>query len=334
MKVRDVYAYQLFTCKDQYSILHLSSRLFQQWCVEMYVKIELQHLRFIELHQATLRSDLYRGLIDAVLHDGNLGEIGRFVLLLLSFTRGERYIRKQYYDSIAIEAILQGQRSPHRPDLVTRAFKLKLDAIKDVIVKNKIFGKVRALTYVIEFQKRGRPRAHMTIKLTDESSPKRPEDYDKFVCAELPDPNLHTHLYEMISNNMMHGPCDVLNPKAPCMKDGVCSKGYPGNFRSDTICDDRGYAGYRRRDQGITTLRKNVELDNRCVVPYNAYQCEKYNCHINVDICSTIAAIKYMYEYMCKGPDRATISMWVMVVDVDEVNDYLTGRDICPPEAC
>ncbi|OWY91697.1 putative membrane protein, partial [Phytophthora megakarya] len=168
-----------------------------------------------------------------------LGEVGRFVLFPPSFTGGERYIRKQYYDSIAIvrevgkpdlfititcnpewpeikEAMLQGQRSPDRSDLVTRAFKLKLDAIKDDIVKSKIFGKMRALTYVIEFQKRGLPHAYMTVKLTEESNPKRPEDYDKFVCAELPDPILHPQLYETISKNMMHGPCGVLNPKAPC----------------------------------------------------------------------------------------------------------------------
>ncbi|OWZ16928.1 Helitron helicase [Phytophthora megakarya] len=243
MKVGDFYAYHLFTRKEQYSILHLSSRLFQQWCVEMYVKIELQRLRFIKLHQATLRADLYRGVIDAFFHDGNLGKVERFVLLPPSFTGGEKHMRKQYYDSMAI---VRGVGKPNLfititcnpewneikeaipdcPDLVTRAFKLKLNAIKDDIVKKKIFGNVWPLTYVIEFQKRGLPHAYMTVKLTEEPSPKRPENYDKFVCAELPDPNLHPQLYETISKNMMHGPCGLLNPKAPCMKDSVCSKGY------------------------------------------------------------------------------------------------------------
>ncbi|OWZ07987.1 Helitron helicase [Phytophthora megakarya] len=175
MKVRDFYAYQLFRRKVQYTILHLSSRSFQQWCVEMYVQLELQRLRFIKLHPATLRADLYRGVIDAVLQYGNLGEVGRFVLLPPNFTGGERYMRKQYYDSMTI----------------------------DDIAKDEILGKVQALAYMIEFQKRGLPHAHMTVKRTEESSPKRSEDYNKYMCAELPDPNLHPRLYETISKNMM-----------------------------------------------------------------------------------------------------------------------------------
>ncbi|EGZ27473.1 hypothetical protein PHYSODRAFT_321280 [Phytophthora sojae] len=77
---------------------------------------------------------------------------------------GERYMRKQYYDSMAIvreigkpdlsititcnpdwpeikAAMLQNQRGAERPDLVARAFKLKLEAIKDDIIRNEVFGK-------------------------------------------------------------------------------------------------------------------------------------------------------------------------------------------------
>ncbi|OWZ14706.1 Helitron helicase [Phytophthora megakarya] len=95
MKVRDFYAYQLSTRKDQYYILHLSSRLFQQWCVEMYAKIELQRLRFIK--QVTPSDTTGRFLSSS--SRWNLGEVGRSVLLPPSFTGGEKYMRKQYYDS-------------------------------------------------------------------------------------------------------------------------------------------------------------------------------------------------------------------------------------------
>lgn len=276
-------------------------------------------------------------------------------------------MRKQYYDSMAIvreigqpdlfititcnpdwpeikEAMLQNQRSAARPDLVVRAFKLHLEAIKDDIIKNEVFGKVRALIYVIEFQKRGLPHAHMLVKLTEESSPRRPEDYDKLVCAELPDPNTHSELYQTVTKCMMHGSCGVLHPKAPCMKDGVCAKGYPKHFHSHTTREKSGYPEYGRRDQGRSTMRKNVELDNRWVVPHNPYLCEKDNCHINVEICSTINAIKYMYKYIYKGQDRATFTVEASATDVgdnttirvdfDEVEEYLSGRYICPPEAC
>ncbi|OWZ07988.1 Helitron helicase [Phytophthora megakarya] len=94
----------------------------------------------------------------------------------------------------------------------------------------------------------------------------------------------------------------------------------------------------------IEDVIKAKRLDNRWIVPYNAYLCEKYNCQINVEIGSTIAAIKYMYKYKCKGPDRATIAIEAPVTDVgdgtacrvgiDEVKNYLTGRYIYPPKAC
>ncbi|OWY99611.1 LOW QUALITY PROTEIN: Helitron helicase [Phytophthora megakarya] len=229
--------------------------------------------------------------------------------------------------------MLPVQRSPDRPDLLTRAFKLNLNAIRDDIVNNEIFEKVRALTYVIESQKRGLPRTQMTVKRTEESRPKRSEDYDKFVSSRL---NFTSTVIETIFKDMIHGPCGVLNHEEWRLFEGV-----PHRFPNRHKCDDRGKAGYRRHEQRIT---KNVKLDNRWVVLYKAYLYEKYNCHINVEICLTIAAIKYKYKYMCKGPAHATISVVAPVTDVgdstarlvgiDKAKDYLTGRYICPPEAC
>ncbi len=45
-------------------------------------------------------------------------------------------------------------------------------------------------------------------------------------------------------------------------------------------------------------------LDNRRVVPHNPYLLLKYQCHINVEVVASIAAIKYVYKYVFKGPDR------------------------------
>ena len=39
----------------------------------------------------------------------------------------------------------------------------------------------------------------------------------------------------LVSNSMMHGPCGLGFPNAPCMKDGKCSKGYPKEYREETI---------------------------------------------------------------------------------------------------
>ncbi len=47
-------------------------------------------------------------------------------------------------------------------------------------------------------------------------------------------------------------------------------------------------------------------MDNQWIVPYNLHLTNKYHAHINVEICSSISTIKYMYKYVYKGPDRAT----------------------------
>ena len=43
------------------------------------------------------------------------------------------------------------------------------------------------------------------------------------------------------------------------------------------------------------------------MVPYNPFLLLKYDCHINVEICSTIRAVKYLYKYVYKGVDRTMI---------------------------
>ena len=53
------------------------------------------------------------------------------------------------------ECIYHGQETTHRPDMVVRVFNAKLEEFKKDILKNHVLGKVKAYSYVIEFQKRG-----------------------------------------------------------------------------------------------------------------------------------------------------------------------------------
>ncbi|CCE34279.1 uncharacterized protein CPUR_08211 [Claviceps purpurea 20.1] len=60
----------------------------------------------------------------------------------------------------------------------------------------------------------------------------------------------------------MHGPCDRDKPGAPCMKERKCMKRFPKAFCETTTIVPDGYSNYRRRDR---------QLSNRWVVPYNPY---------------------------------------------------------------
>jgi hypothetical protein len=70
-----------------------------------------------------------------------------------------------------------------------------------------------------------------------------------------------------------------------------------------------GYPIYRHKDTGRIVLVHGAELDNRWVVPHNVYLSSKYNAHINVEVYNNIRAIKYLFKYVYKGHDRATVEI-------------------------
>ena len=78
-----------------------------------------------------------------------------------------------------------GQEANDRRDLISRIFKIKLKALIDDIVKNKYFGKVNAHIYVVEWQKRGLPHAHILICPDENDKITTPEQVDITVQAEI-----------------------------------------------------------------------------------------------------------------------------------------------------
>ena len=92
------------------------------------------------------------------------------------------------------------------------------------------------------------------------------------------------------------------------MNNGKCSKYFPKDFQEETILDVNGYPYYMRRNTGTTYERtSNHIVDNRWVVPYCPELSLRLNCHINVEVVSSIDAVKYMCRYFCKGHDAASI---------------------------
>ena len=61
---------------------------------------------------------------------------------------------------------------------------------------------------------------------------------------------------------MLHGPCGLLKPSSPCIKDGTCSKHYPHDFSNITIINKNSYPLYHRRDT-YKVRKSGKELDNR-----------------------------------------------------------------------
>src|SRR5581483_4099333 len=155
---------------------------------------------------------------------------------------------------------------------------------------------------------------------------------NQIISAEIPDENNQPKLFKTVSRNMVHGPYGAINPSSPCMVDGKCSKHYPRDFVETTSTNNSGYPIYRRRDDGKIIKKRgiSIDIDNRWIVPYNPYLCQKYNCHINVEICSSIKSIKYLYKYIYKGQDRVLISI---VNPQDEIKKYINARYVSASEA-
>lgn len=90
------------------------------------------------------------------------------------------------------------------------------------------------------------------------------------------------------------------------MVKGYCSKYNPKNFQIRTIVNEDEFPICRRRDMPHNiTIKNNIQLDNRYVVPHNIDLIVKYQAHINVAICGQFGAIKYLFRYVNKRPDGA-----------------------------
>ncbi|KAM0849405.1 hypothetical protein ACQ4PT_053753 [Festuca glaucescens] len=363
VSVRDYYCYKFQMRPGIFNPILHGKRLFQQFAVDTYIKIENSRLDYIWNHQDTIRADLYKGLMDS-LHagEGSADAIGKRTVLSTSFIGGPRDKRRRYMDAMALvrkygkpdifltmtcnpnwdeikHELYPGQTPQDRPDLVVRVFRAKLEELKDKLLQKDILGKVKSYVYVVEFQKRGLPHAHFLLIMEGRFKLTCPEQYDKLISAELPNKIKYPDLYKMVVKHMMHGPCGVLNPDCPCTKGRpACKNQYPRPFNAATLQGKDSYPLYRRREDGRKVMVRKELLDNRWVVPYNPHLLRHLNCHINVEACSSIKAVKYLFKYIYKGHDRASITVSEADKaysngDIDEIKQYRDARWVTPPEA-
>ena len=357
----DFYSYRI-QVRPGFNPLLRSKRCFQQYLVDQGSKIEGMRMRWVTDHQKTIKAEKYNGLIDAAAV-GDLAQVGRKIILPPSITGSPRFYVEKYQDCMAIvqkfgkptlfitmtcnpdwkeiqESLNPGETAFDRPDICTRVFKLKNDLLIEYIVKNEIFGKTKAHVGTIEQQKRkGLHHSHNLIILESDYVPRSPEDIDKIVSAEIPDPELNPKLHAIIKKNNMHGPCGKLNLSSPCMEtndNGIqyCSKEFPKDLQKETTVTEYSYPKYRRRspaDGGRTVIKmvsgKAVVLDNGYVVPYNSFLSETFDCHINTELVTSVVSVKYVYKYITKGPDRCIVTI-KRKDGVEESSEFETVNEV------
>ena len=174
----DYYSYRIHFRPGLYT-LHRSGRLFLQFVVDVYARIEQNRLAYIRFNQSNLRTHAYQGFVDAInTNTDDLSNIGRTVFLPSTFYNSPRFLAQQYQDAMAmvrelgkpdlfitftcnskwkeiVENLLPNQNPNDRPDLIARVFHQKLKEFINDIVKKSILGRIIGYCYTIEFQKRG-----------------------------------------------------------------------------------------------------------------------------------------------------------------------------------
>lgn len=358
MSICQYYSYRIACHPDQLN-LQKGGKLWQQYVVDAYCKVEECKLSFLRRNQKALRAESY-SVLNYSMGNENPSRVGRRVILPSSFIGGPRSQQQHFQDSMSIvsafgkpdlfvtftcnpnwreiqDQLLPGQNFHDRPEIVARVFRLKLDELQDDLFKRNVLGKCDAHVGVIEFQKRGLPHAHILLTLCDGSKFKTARDIDKVVSATIPDPQIEPRLYSLVGKHMVHGPCGEINPGCPCMREQACTKRYPKQFSSETKKCVNGYPLYCRPNNQRTITVGRHSVDNQWIVPYNKYLLLKYNSHINVEVCSSLKSIKYLHKYIHKGPDAATVRITVLnnetVATHDEIEDYVETRYIGSPEA-
>ncbi|XP_053164971.1 LOW QUALITY PROTEIN: uncharacterized protein LOC128350599 [Hemicordylus capensis] len=357
------YGYRL-SIRDDFNAFLNAGRLTQQYMVDAYVKTEANRLSFIRQNQLKLRVEKYSGLMDHLNEAANAtGQIpGKTFILPSSFPGSPRNMLQNYQDAMAIVRkygkpdlfitmtcnpkwdeiagnLEHGQTATARPDLVARVFHLKLKSLIDDICKKHIFGPPTAIVYVIEFQKRGLPHAHILLILAENYKPKTEASIDNIVSTEIPDIEKTPRLHAIITKHMIHGPCGTHNQHSTCMSNEKCTKEFPKEYQQQTIANKNGYPKYRRRNTGESKMQKGKPIDNRYrynrwVVPYNPFLALKYNCYINVEVCASVKSVKYLFKYVYKGHDCAKVVIQEQdTLNHDEIKTYMDSRYVSAPEA-
>ena len=152
------YAYRMMIRQDADNHLLRYRRLFQQYSVDIYAKVETERLNFIRFNQSKLRSEEYIHLRDAIAAEGDATNVGRLTILLATYVGSPRNMHEYAQDAITYvrnygrpdlfitftcnpkwpeitNLLLTGQTSSDPHDITARVFRQKIRLLMDFIVK-------------------------------------------------------------------------------------------------------------------------------------------------------------------------------------------------------
>ena len=354
----------------QRPVLQLAGRCAQEYLLDQYSRWQAQKFAYLryQLHRPTgsgarvVSRALAHNITTSRRSNGNLtgsqeyAKVGRLLSLPSSVPGSKKYQQRLHQDGMTVveklgkptlfitmtcnpnwpdivNQLAPGQNASDNPILVNRVFNMMLTDFLRKLRSGYYFGvPSEYLTYVVEFQKRGLPHAHIAVRLQGDQ-PRSPSEIDAIICAELPVLTAESSaddriVHEIVSTHMRHecrvGRC--FSEAQQAAGNAKCKYGYPFPECDVTHEDECGYVQYRRRG-----------AENACVVSYFRPAILEYRTHINVQIAHTVAIIGYLRKYFVKGIDMMRVSVPLVMVDGvgrhDELEEFERARYLSAVEA-
>ena len=122
---------------------------------------------------------------------------------------------------------------------------------------------------------------------------------------------------------MTHNRNHLSTEYSRCNKNGKCIYGFPQPLRPHTVMQEDGRVQYRRDAE-----------DDRWIAPHIPVLIDILDCHIHIDIISSVWSYMYLYKYLHKGPDHSNFSIHAEDhPQINEAKDYEHGRYLSAGEA-
>jgi hypothetical protein len=349
------------------SRFQIAARVMSVYLVDMVSRAVDFHLAYIKSHQANIfggtdNYEAYQAQDDQAEdqedghdnHSAHTSKVNKRVFLSSSVHGSPRMLRDQSVKALSLvgyvglptlfitatcnatwpeilEMLLPGQSAFDRPDIVCRVFHDKLHKLLEEIKKGRYFGAehpVDYLMYVIEYQHRGMPHAHIVVKLR--GAPTSLDGHetcarwvDKHISAVMPTVNERDLYYRSVKKHMVHG-CAVAVNGCKSTPQSTCKRGFDSTKpRPSTVFDERNFPQYKRMKDGDCK-----------VVPHNGKMLCDWQGHINVEFAGGARSVLYLYKYLYKGMKKVKVHVEGQDRNLDEVDVFVKGRFLCAMDAC
>ncbi|XP_052625718.1 uncharacterized protein LOC111904734 [Lactuca sativa] len=280
--------------------------------------METERLYYIRRQQHVLRCDSYENLRNQKAQGAtDISNVGQRVILPSSFTCGACYMLQNY-----LEAMSLCKWFGYPDFFITLTCNPKWPEIKRFLKDTSL-------------QPEDRPDILCRLfKIKLDAFIKDLRENQIFGKVQASNSFIDVYTIEFQKRGLLHSHiCLFMHPenKLPTVEliDPIISAEIPDRIEDPEL----------RRNDGRFVEKSGVRLDNRSVVPYNKYLLKRYQEHINIEWCNQGSSIKYLFKYINKGPDRATVAVVPTNNEcenndaLDEIAEYYDCRYLSACEA-